>query len=367
MYPLTGLGLNEPTWLAGAEAAIAGVNKRGGINGHPVKLDQCDDANDANKATACARSFVSKKVIAVAGGVTLYGSLVTPILAAAGIPQIGLLPIVPAEYNSPLVFPLDTSGLGTVGGGLYALRKTGVKTVFIVANAAGAAGNAALTFAEHDAASAGLKLVGTAVIPLSATSYSQYAEAAIRSKAGAVFSYLPPAALTSFLQAASQLNATFKVGTDGESSPSDYANEGSLASDAVYSSSYPPVTGSTTAFPALATFNSDMNALLATGNKNAADDLRTSFVERSWLSIVVTAQLASQLTKPTAAGMVHLLRTQKDIKTGLIPPWTPSIKGPKDYTQISNAEMYLIQRQGSGEKLIQSAPVDIMKILFPNG
>ena len=39
MYPLTGAGLNEPVWLAGAVAAAAGVNRRGGFNGHPIKPD----------------------------------------------------------------------------------------------------------------------------------------------------------------------------------------------------------------------------------------------------------------------------------------------------------------------------------------
>jgi ABC-type branched-subunit amino acid transport system substrate-binding protein len=365
MYPLTGAGLNEPVWLAGAVAAAAGVNRRGGINGHPIKLVQCDDTNTANKATACAREFVSDHAIAIAGGVTLFGDLVTPILQRAGIPVIGYLPIEPIEYNSPTEFPLDTSGEGTVGGGLAALHASGAKSVFIVAAAGGAASTAALNFATADATAVGLTVSGSVLIPLTATSYSTYAEQAIASNADSVFSYLGPSSLTLFLQAAEQLNATFKLGTDGESTPADYALEGSLATNAVYASSYPPVGGSTKLFPALKYFNADMNALEATDNQNAAVNQRTSFSERAWLAVEVTAQIAKTLKTVSAHTMDVALKSDKNIVTGMIPPWTPSLKGPPNYTRLSNGNMYLIQRSASGEKLIQPKPVNILKILFP--
>jgi len=366
MFPLTGAGLNEPLWLAGAQAAAAGVNLRGGINGHPVRLVECDDGNTADKATACAREFVSDHAIAIAGGVTLFGDLVTPILQKAGIPVIGSLPIEPVEYNSPDEFLLDTSGEGTVGGGLVALHATGAKSVFIVVADAGAASAAALAFTEQDAKSAGLTVAGDVEIPLTATSYSTYAEQVIASGADSVFSDLPPATLTLFLQAAEQLNANFKLGTDGESTPVEYVNEGSLASGAVYASSYPPINGSTKLFPALKNFNSDMNALQGTGNQNAVKDDRTSFTERAWLAVQVTAEVASKLKTVTSKNLLHALRTDKKIVTGMIPPWTPSLKGPPSYTRISNPYMYLLQRSGSGATLITPKPANIMKTLFPS-
>ncbi|WP_310962510.1 ABC transporter substrate-binding protein [Nocardioides terrisoli] len=367
MYPLTGQGLNEQTWLAGAKAAVAGINQRGGINGHPVKLDQCDDGNDPNKATACARKFIKDKVIAVAGGVTLFGDKMTPILQNAGIAQIGILPIVPAEYSSPTVFPLDTAGLGTVGGGLYALKKIGAETVYIVAPYSGAASDAAIAFTEKNAAAAGLTVKGVAHVPPSATDYTQYAQAAISSGADAVFTNLAPAQLIPFTRAAQQLNAHFKLGTDGEASPGDYKSLGMLGSSAVYASSYPPISGDTERFPALATYNADMDAELASGDSNAEKDKRTSFTQRAWLAVSVTAQLAEKLEKPDAAGILKALRTEKNIETGMIPAWTPSAKGPTGYRSISNGQMYLLQRDGDGDKLIENDPVDIMKILFPNG
>lgn len=365
MYPLTGAGLNEPLWLAGAQAAAAGVNSRGGINGHPIKLVECDDGNNADKATACAREFVSDHAIDVAGGVTLFGDLVTPILQKAGIPVIGSLPIESVEYNSSDEFPLDTSGEGTVGGGLVALKATGATSVFIVEADAGSASAAALAFTEQDAKNAGLTVAGDVEIPLTATDYSTYAEQAVASGADSIFSDLPPATLTLFLQAAEQLNGTFKLGTDGESTPVEYANEGSIATGAVYASSYPPVNGSTKAFPALKDFNADMNALQQTGNENAVKDDRTSFTERAWLAVQVTAQIASSLKTVTSKTMLGALRSDKNIVTGMIPPWTPSLKGPPQYTRISNPYMYLLQRSGSGAKLLKPKPVNIMQTLFP--
>ena len=52
----------------GAQAAIAAINAAGGVKGHPLELDVCDDQQNANAAATCARRFVNdSSVIATAG------------------------------------------------------------------------------------------------------------------------------------------------------------------------------------------------------------------------------------------------------------------------------------------------------------
>ena len=50
-----GVSTNYPGSQAAAKAAIAGLNARGGLSGHPVELVYCNDKGDPNIATQCAR------------------------------------------------------------------------------------------------------------------------------------------------------------------------------------------------------------------------------------------------------------------------------------------------------------------------
>src|SRR4051794_35363601 len=69
--------------LAVDRAAIRALNARGGLAGHSVELDYCNDKGDPNLSAACARKMVSDGVIAMAGGNNLNGPAITAILAKA--------------------------------------------------------------------------------------------------------------------------------------------------------------------------------------------------------------------------------------------------------------------------------------------
>src|SRR5215471_746227 len=62
--PAISIGLLAPTGtsagnydddLAGAMAAARALNAAGGIKGHPIKIDYCNESNNVNQAAACAR------------------------------------------------------------------------------------------------------------------------------------------------------------------------------------------------------------------------------------------------------------------------------------------------------------------------
>src|SRR5579862_5590927 len=70
--------VNETYYVAADTAAIDDLNQSGGLGGHPVKLDVCNDGGDPNKTVACANQMVSDKVIAVVGGQSANDNEIVP-------------------------------------------------------------------------------------------------------------------------------------------------------------------------------------------------------------------------------------------------------------------------------------------------
>src|SRR5205823_11390680 len=65
--------LNFDYGVAAPQGAAIGINGKGGINGHPVQIDFCNEKNDPNEAARCAQQMVSDKVMATAATLSLSG------------------------------------------------------------------------------------------------------------------------------------------------------------------------------------------------------------------------------------------------------------------------------------------------------
>jgi len=81
--------IGTPTKLV-AEMAVAEINKKGGINGRPLKLILGDTEGDPSKAVAIVKRFIYRdKVVAIIGPTrTGTGMAVKPIVEAARVPTI---------------------------------------------------------------------------------------------------------------------------------------------------------------------------------------------------------------------------------------------------------------------------------------
>src|SRR3974390_2005577 len=64
ILPLTGANLALPESANSLAASIAALNNAGGIDNHPLHLNQCDSMGDANTEVQCAQTMVSKHVVA---------------------------------------------------------------------------------------------------------------------------------------------------------------------------------------------------------------------------------------------------------------------------------------------------------------
>ncbi|GAA2146720.1 ABC transporter substrate-binding protein [Actinomadura napierensis] len=129
---LSSPNLSYPQAATGALAAAQAINKAGGVDGHPIKVVQCNDQLNPSTALACVRKAAQQRVVAMVGGIDLFTAQLWPTLKAAGIPWVGLDVISADQATNAMSYPMTG---GTVTGfyqaGRLAVQKGG-KQVAIV-------------------------------------------------------------------------------------------------------------------------------------------------------------------------------------------------------------------------------------------
>ena len=91
-----------PEYRQAAEAAVKYINDyKGGIGGHPVKLETC--ATDGQPATSgrCAGQIADKKPAFILGGADTGAPGAFPVWKRADLAVIGGIPFTPVESNAP--------------------------------------------------------------------------------------------------------------------------------------------------------------------------------------------------------------------------------------------------------------------------
>ncbi|MBJ7381122.1 MAG: ABC transporter substrate-binding protein [Acidimicrobiia bacterium] len=104
--------INQEAGAAGAFPELSGANRAvvafinnelGGVNGRPIQLEVCDTKFSPTGSIACAQQMVEKKVVAVTGGIDVFGDGIK-ILNDNGIPFIGGIPVSTASASVPTSF-----------------------------------------------------------------------------------------------------------------------------------------------------------------------------------------------------------------------------------------------------------------------
>lgn len=105
--PMTGSNASFGAQMkAGAEQAVADLNKAGGVNGQQIVLEVGDDACDPKQAVSVANQMASRKVVLVAGHFCSSSSIPANKVYA----EEGILQISPASTNPKLT---DDGGWNT--------------------------------------------------------------------------------------------------------------------------------------------------------------------------------------------------------------------------------------------------------------
>ena len=128
------------------EAALEYINKElGGIDGRPLELHSCITDGSPEKSGTCAREILDENPLMFIGGVDFGTATSLPVLARAGVSQLGGVPILPADYTSENVFQFVPGSAGAypaLAG--YMVNVAGVKSAAII-HADDAAGRAVAT------------------------------------------------------------------------------------------------------------------------------------------------------------------------------------------------------------------------------
>jgi ABC-type branched-subunit amino acid transport system substrate-binding protein len=340
---------NTPDIVAAVRAAAYAENKAGGLDGHKVVVDYCNEQANPNQATACARQMVSDGVVATdyTLSVSQAGPQIGAILAGAGIPQLMEGAITPAEYASPNNY-IGFPGLPYEYACAEQLAAAKGHHRLFVFTDEGATGQATIATAKAIAPKVGLTVVGSATIPFTAADYAPFVADFQAAKADAVlFSVAENQAQALITTARSQgSNVTF-VTNQEEVGPTALTTLGAKATGLLVCSGTPPLT-STGQVPGVQTYISQVKAYhAATGDPAANLATMRNNAMVAWVGMQAIFAIGKTIPGLTASSLKHALDTVKDLQLPVVPPWTPSQKGIAGFAAISDPSTYqMIDRDG---------------------
>jgi branched-chain amino acid transport system substrate-binding protein len=103
-------GLDFPDIRLAIAGTVDYLNAHGGVGGRPIELETCTANGSPETSQACAQELTGKGVEMVLLGLDLFPDYAT--YTAAGVPVVGMLPILPGDYSANAWFL--TGGNATV-------------------------------------------------------------------------------------------------------------------------------------------------------------------------------------------------------------------------------------------------------------
>ena len=356
ILPLTGANLALPEVGNSLTASITALNNAGGINGHPLKLDQCDSQGVASIEVQCAQRMVSGHVVATLEDNTFESAAqVNSILQGAGIPRIGLTKVDISDYSNPDNFDFTGGGIFSLVGIMEDLFNKGDKKVSVVIPDTPVSSQTHLLL-DPIAAAEGGKVVNYVLVSSASGDYSQYLAQAEQNGAQGMVLALGNAQLVQFAQVINQLNPKidYTTGISGFTL-TQLKDLGAFAKKASYVW-WTPGIDDVKNFPGLA----QPLATLTANMKGATVNNITAISLSSWLAVHAFSEvMKSQPGTPTAASVLAAFKAAKDIPmNGIINPWSPGVYQNAGslgsiFKNVSSPWMYRISYNGTNT---QSSP-----------
>jgi ABC-type branched-subunit amino acid transport system substrate-binding protein len=358
-------GMQTPDANSAAQVAVFALNKRGGLEGHPVDVVYCDDQGDPNQTATCGRQMVSDKVIAVVGGQLLNGNVLTPILAKAGIAQVGLSPVQGVEFTSPDVYPLGCGGLCSAQVlTAWAIKKRAVTALVSADNQAAVPLRKGL---QQVAEQAGGHFQNTVLVPATQADFAPIVAAAERGGVKDVVLELGSQQTAQFISAANSAGGSlaYLVTKTYKGAAAVASLGGAGALDSVVSATpFPPLNSSNAE---MVRFRTELADAATGGISGASVDNMQVTGFPTWLAVQALEKLVAR-DKPaqvTAQAITNsLTATKAPIDFGgVIPPWNPNTPGPKGIDRVSNTSAFLSGYKNGDAYLLESAPVTVDQIV----
>ncbi len=126
-----------PAFPESSEALNATVDYvnayKGGLDGHPIKIDWCATDGTPSGSSSCAKQLIADHPKAIIGASDLSTADTIPAYAKAHLAYLGGMDFTPVEATaSNSVIFNDTAQLGNVLGGEYAAQHLGGKKVAVI-------------------------------------------------------------------------------------------------------------------------------------------------------------------------------------------------------------------------------------------
>jgi branched-chain amino acid transport system substrate-binding protein len=178
-----------PEARQGAVAAMQYVNNYlGGINGHPIVIDNCIGDGTPAGAARCANELVAKHPVAILGAADVGAPASIPIYAHANLAYIGGIPFTPVPFVAPNSIQFWSVSVGdNAAAAVYAGKTLGVKSVALT-YFSNPQGKSIIPQIVPVFKAAGVSTVK--LIPLSPTSPDPSPQAALIQSSGADLAYI---------------------------------------------------------------------------------------------------------------------------------------------------------------------------------
>ncbi|QKT12795.1 ABC transporter substrate-binding protein [Rhodococcus sp. W8901] len=346
IIPIEAPGLASINSAEGAIASVDAFNARGGVNGRPLELVQCDSMGDPNKEVDCANKMITEGVVATIADFTPANNEGTSqVLQNAGIPRIGLNPLNISDFSATNVFTPFSGSLLNLYGMIDILVADG-KTKLTLMRPDVPVAAMLIQLLGPAVQAKGAEIVNEVAVGAGATDYTQFIAAAERNGAQGVIMALGPTEANPIAQSFEQLGSklSFALGSVGFSQ-ADLQDLGTFATSSKYTGVVPAPSSSTDDFPGLKDFLADMEK---SGKKELELENLTGDEMNPWLAVRAFGEVANGLTDINKSTVQMGFENAKDLDmAGLVPAWTPGAVEPFGiFQRVSNTMMYRMTFDG---------------------
>jgi ABC-type branched-subunit amino acid transport system substrate-binding protein len=319
--------LNELGPLAAVRAAARAINAAGGVNGHPLVVDSCNDQGDPNLSATCARKMVSDHVVATFGDISAGNAdAMATILAAAKIPQINISAASNTQFTCATCFPIGTGSIGYPAGVMNAIKARHGKSVYIVGVALTGLTQITSTYAVKAAQAAGLSIAGTQLEPPALPDWSPVAAQIAASGAPYVWTFLLGSDGISLIKSLEAIGYKGKITVISAYTAFELQELGSAANGQVLSWSANPPLSAAHQLPGVGKFVEQLAKEQASGDSDAQQANIDLISGPNWAAVWAFAGVAKKLKSVTAATVLAALKVQKaplNMQDFVAGGWTP--------------------------------------------
>jgi ABC-type branched-subunit amino acid transport system substrate-binding protein len=317
-FTIPASGLVDPHFQAAVARADA-INAAGGIDGRRITVLRCDTKSDPNQAAACARKAVAEKVVAVIGADTINATPAFPILAKAGIAEIGGIAPDPVQGTLKNSFPFSGTVTQYVGAPKAIALAGGKKMGVILPQFPGV--DQVVGALKQIAPSVGIQVGNVQILPFDTSDFAPAAAAALSGGADSAFVFFPGPNQATALRAVRQFDPSAILATLNIYVTPDVVKAlGPVADNLNLVAAALPA--SDTSSPGIRMMNADFA-------KYARNMPKVDGATVLWASMYALEQVLRHVKTISAASVTAAMNHETKLSTGgIIPPYNATKRGP---------------------------------------